>query len=389
LAAAPAERAIVLWWRTPGPEHFSTDPKRAHHYRRMTPARSGRPQIPRGTSISNGGSMFLACTLWLASCAQDTTSDPNAGGADSGAHASGTGGEQHGAGGQPSQSTGARPASVATGGTDGKGGSTTGGSAGSISTNGGAGAAGAATSLDAGAGAPDAGTRTRRGKSAGCGKPAPSAYSSMNFVKHDVAVTGVDPAFIAAHPPSGGGSWSARTFYLRLPNGYDPARPYPLTIGGSGCGNTDGTSGNSGGLATLPGGQKEAIQIGLNYMYPEGAGACFSDDYPNTPDLPYFDAILARLEADYCVDRDRVFVSGFSSGAWETYLLGCARAGVVRGIGTAAGGLRETRPPCTDSPVAAILVAGLQDMENPIGPLPPPGNRLLIALPVGEKRYHD
>jgi len=68
-----------------------------------------------------------------------------------------------------------------------------------------------------------------------------------------------------------------------------------------------------------------------------------------------------------------VFVDGFSSGAWEAYLLGCARAGVVRAIGTAEGGLRMTRPPCTQSKVAAILVAGLNDTENPIGPLDPPG----------------
>jgi polyhydroxybutyrate depolymerase len=216
------------------------------------------------------------------------------------------------------------------------------------------------------------GVTVPKGKSAGCGKAAPGGDSSTNFVKHDIAVTGVDPAFIAAHPAHGG-SWTARSYYLRLPKGYDSSKPYPLSIGGGGCGNTDGTSGNGGGLAALPNGQSEAIQIGLNYMYPENAGACFADDFTNTPDLPYFDAILATLEADYCVDQDRVFVDGFSSGAWETYLLGCARAGVVRGIGTAEGGLRKTRPPCSEFPVAAILVAGLQDTENPIGPLAPPG----------------
>ena len=196
--------------------------------------------------------------------------------------------------------------------------------------------------------------------------------SATDFIKHDIAVTGVDPAFAQAHPANGG-SWTERTYYVRLPDGYDASHAYPLSIGGGGCGNTDGTSGSGGGLAALPNGQKLAIQVGLNYVYPQNAGACFADDYINTPDLPYFDAVLAALEADYCVDRGKVFVDGFSSGAWETYLLGCARAGVVRGIGTAEGGLRMTRPPCTQFPVAAILVAGLNDTENPIGPLDPPG----------------
>ena len=213
---------------------------------------------------------------------------------------------------------------------------------------------------------------TAMGKSAGCGKPRPDADSSTQFIKHEVAVTGVDPAFIAAHPANGG-SWTDRSYFVRLPQGYDPAHPYPLSIGGSGCGATDGNSGHGGGLTALPQGQSLAIQVGLNYVYPQNAGACFADDYVNTPDLPYFDAVLADLETNYCIDRDRVFVDGFSSGAWETYLLGCARAGVVRGIGTAAGGLRMKRPPCSSGKVAAILVAGLNDTENPIGPLEPPG----------------
>jgi poly(3-hydroxybutyrate) depolymerase len=213
---------------------------------------------------------------------------------------------------------------------------------------------------------------TPTGPSEGCGRQAPGGDGADHFALHRVTVTGVDPAFIAAHPASGG-SWTDRSYYVRLPADYDPAKAYPLSIGGGGCGNTDGTSGSGGGLSALPQGQKLAIQVGLNYVYPQNAGACFADDFVNTPDLPYFDAVLAQLEADYCVDRGKVFVAGFSSGAWETYMLGCARAGVVRAIGTAAGGLRMTRPPCTQLPIAAILVAGLNDTENPIGPLAPPG----------------
>ena len=218
----------------------------------------------------------------------------------------------------------------------------------------------------------DAGMTTSRGPSAGCEKPPTSTDSSEEFQAHDVTVSGVDPAFISEHPANGG-SWTERSYYVRLPRDYDPEKPYPIVIGGGGCGNDSGTSGSSGGLRTLPDDQSDAIVVGLNYVYPTNAGACFADDYANTPDLPYFDAVLAQLEADYCVDRDRVFVTGWSSGGWETYLLGCARAGIVRGIGAAAGGLRMTRPPCADAPVAAIMVAGLQDMENPIGPLEPPG----------------
>jgi poly(3-hydroxybutyrate) depolymerase len=77
---------------------------------------------------------------------------------------------------------------------------------------------------------------------------------------------------------------------------------------------------------------------------------------------------LAQVEAAFCVDRGRVFVGGFSSGAWEAFTLGCGGADAIRGIVTDEGGWRNHQPPCT-GPVAALMVAGELDSENPIGPL--------------------
>ncbi len=142
-------------------------------------------------------------------------------------------------------------------------------------------------------------------------------------------------------------TWTHRNYFVRLPANYDPSKAYPVSMGGGGCGG-DALSGNNGGLTALPNGQDEAIQIGLSYVY--SGGACFEDDYVNTPDLPYFDAVLKEVESHYCVDTGKIFVDGFSSGAWETFMLGCARAGVIRGIGTAAGGLRVVRPRVLEVP---------------------------------------
>ena len=211
-----------------------------------------------------------------------------------------------------------------------------------------------------------------RGPSKACGTAAPGEDSSEDFIKHDIEVTGVDPEFIAAHPPQPSlapYTWTHRNYFVRLPANYDPSKAYPVSMGGGGCGG-DALSGNNGGLTALPKGQDVAIQIGLSYVY--SGGACFEDKYVNTPDLPYFDAVLADVASHYCIDTGKVFVDGFSSGAWETFMLGCARAGVVRGIGTAAGGLRVVRPACSELPVAAMMVAGIHDTTNPIGPLTMP-----------------
>ena len=88
----------------------------------------------------------------------------------------------------------------------------------------------------------------------------------------------------------------------------------------------------------------------------------------NTPEVPYFYAILADVEAKYCIDKSKVYVGGYSSGGWETYTLGCAAADVIRGIVTVNGGLRNHRPTCT-APIPALMVAGAADSDNPIGPL--------------------
>jgi poly(3-hydroxybutyrate) depolymerase len=74
---------------------------------------------------------------------------------------------------------------------------------------------------------------------------------------------------------------------------------------------------------------------------------------------------LKEVEAQFCVDKGKVFVGGYSSGAWEAYTLGFARGGVVRGISTAAGGLRPDRPPGSNVPMAALLLTGGNDTTNP------------------------
>jgi hypothetical protein len=203
----------------------------------------------------------------------------------------------------------------------------------------------------------------------GCGTAPPAGDASGKFVMHDIMVTGVDPAFITAHPAQAPGSWTSRVYYIDLPTNYDPTKAYPLLFGGSGCGGNLITNGNNGGdPRVLPVANSQAILVGLSYVWPVGGGACFAQGYPNTPDLPYFDSTLADIESKYCVDRGHVFYSGYSSGGWEGYMLGLARGGtVIRGIATAAGGLEPPakRTPASNEPFAAMLLTGASDTTNP------------------------
>jgi poly(3-hydroxybutyrate) depolymerase len=246
-----------------------------------------------------------------------------------------------------------------------------GGAGGSAPGGAGAGAAGAS----AGSGGMSGGgtvTPPPKGSTMGCTKAAPAGDSATAWVKHDIMVTEpLSQAAITADPAKGGAyDWTHRNYFMRLPKNYDPTKPYRLEIGGSGCGGSD-TVGSEGGYAIQDQGETNAIQVALSYLASASGGACFADNFVDPPDLEYFDAVLADLEAKFCIDKANVYMHGYSSGAWETYMLGCARAGIIRGIFTSQGGERLKRPACT-GPVAALLSAGANaDNDNPIGPLDP------------------
>ena len=317
-------------------------------------------RIPSPLSISLVGVLMLA-----ASCS-DSGDNSNTGGT----AAAGAGGAI-GSGGSSAAGSSGAAGNAGSSGTSGAAGAPalrampdradTSGAAGSSGT---AGDAGSSGTPDAGAPDSDAGSTGPKGKSAGCGKPAASGDTPGRFVRRDITVTGVDPA---VKPATAGGSWTNRVYYLDLPTGYDPSKAYPLLFGGSGCGGALTTNGNNGGFPVLPANNNQAIQIGLSYVWPQGGGACFHDGVANTPDLPYFDSVLKEIEENYCVDRGKVFVGGFSSGGWLAYTLGLARGGIIRGISPAAGGLRPeaNRPPASNQPIAALLLTGANDTDNP------------------------
>jgi poly(3-hydroxybutyrate) depolymerase len=320
-----------------------------------------------GTSVS-----LLAVGLWLAasSCGGGTSEPKMKGAAGSGATGAGgsnTTGSNTGNGGNNGGGTGAAGDNGTTGaGGNGAGGTGAGGSTnptgvgGTTGTGGSIGAAGAGAAGATGTGGSAGGGKGPTGMSAGCGTPAMDPTGT--FVHHTIAVTGVAST---VKPATGGASWTMRDYYIQLPTGYDPAKPYPVLFGGGGCGGNLVTNGQGGGFTVLGGKQMEAIQIGMSYVWPVNGGACFDDNGSDTPDLPYFDSMLAEIEKNYCVDKGKVFVGGYSSGGWEAYMLGLARGGVVRGISPAAGGLRMSRPPGSNIPIAALLLTGGADNTNP------------------------
>ncbi|HVJ16459.1 MAG TPA: hypothetical protein VM686_13550 [Polyangiaceae bacterium] len=152
-----------------------------------------------------------------------------------------------------------------------------------------------------------------------------------------------------------------RVYEVRLPADYDPERAYPVDFEAHGCDGSipfhmENASGSDGIIVAL----RAASNQDNDYN-----GGCFATGPGNSEltEVPYFDAVLAHVSVDLCVDVKRIFMQGYSSGSCLTNLLGCVRAGVIRGQGNATGGLPDVPDNCA-GPIAALLAHDDTDDMN-------------------------
>ena len=105
-------------------------------------------------------------------------------------------------------------------------------------------------------------------------------------------------------------------------------------------------------------GKNEAI-----FIYPNALGGSWNG-YPGSPDLEFFDAIVAATSEQYCIDRNRVFVHGFSNGGFFVNALSAARPNAIRGVISVAGGGGGTAKP-------AMIIHGQYDGNVSYNPYAP------------------
>jgi polyhydroxybutyrate depolymerase len=82
-------------------------------------------------------------------------------------------------------------------------------------------------------------------------------------------------------------------------------------------------------------------------------------------DVQFLSSMLDAIERDYKVDRRRVYFTGFSSGAFMTYRVGCDLASRVPAIGPVAGAPVRDCAPAPSRPVAVIHIHGTADARVP------------------------
>jgi poly(3-hydroxybutyrate) depolymerase len=147
-----------------------------------------------------------------------------------------------------------------------------------------------------------------------------------------------------ANPPASGRfsidvSGTMREYILKVPAGYDPSRPYRLILAWHGFMYSANWVSNGDPPQTGPyfGIESQAAGAAI-FVAPQALETGWSNQ--NGRDVAFADAMIARFQDELCVDRSRIFSTGFSIGATMTITLGCTRSDVFRAIAPMSGTLQ-------------------------------------------------
>lgn len=157
---------------------------------------------------------------------------------------------------------------------------------------------------------------------------------------------------------------ATRKYILRVPEAYDKDHAYRLVFAfaESGSSAMSVASRNYFTMATLD--SKETI-----FVAPDAANSMGSW---SKADVELTDAILAKLEEGLCIDKSRIFATGFSFGGAMSLALACTRADVFRGVAFFSGA--DLTGSCTGTLTKPIAYYASQASKDSTGaPMPSSG----------------
>lgn len=215
--------------------------------------------------------------------------------------------------------------------------------------------------------------------SIGCGRALPAEQvptipgSRIGYTEFFVTQTG---ATLGIDEPSKAGE---RQFFVRVPADYDQNRPYRVVYVGHGCG-----AKRAGNTNTYPlfneneGGSEQAIYVAVSLPDNDANPYCYDNNSGSqSQEWEAFDLIHTFVDRQYCVDNNRVFVAGFSTGAWLANMWGCYFGGPsperrfapqwrIRGRAAVAGNLPPNQPMPCSGPSAGLWLHDVNDLTNPL-----------------------
>ena len=264
---------------------------------------------------------------------QTTSMDGSGSSSSSGGASLGSGGAAVGSGGMAGPSSGGVTGSTGGAPASGGGPASTGGDTGTGSSDGSGG-----ESTASGGGSGDG--ELPEVKSGGCGKANPMTGSSGS------------PLNVSGH-----------NYYVKLPAGYNPDTAYKTIIVFPPTGNPITWSEQSAGYEQAA---PDAIRV-YTHMSNQSSGW-----QPN--ETSFFQGLWDNITSSYCIDENRVFGAGESSGGEFVAYLGCEYGDLLRGV--APGAPKGTSwqinlgaHDCKGNPTAIVIWSPMDNvLTNPVGP---------------------
>ncbi len=172
---------------------------------------------------------------------------------------------------------------------------------------------------------------------------------------------------IAGHP---------RTVIVHVPTGYTGTNLVPLVLNLHGSGSTAAAQEQFTGM------DRTADDHGFIVAYPQALipeGSGFDWNVPGAPllggkavpanaanDVAFLTQLVGVLDGSYCIDRARVYATGFSGGARTASQLACDASSTFAAVAPVSG-LRHPTPCSPTRPVPLVSFHGTADPVDPYG----------------------
>lgn len=175
--------------------------------------------------------------------------------------------------------------------------------------------------------------------------------------------TGASDGTVAVAPP---GTFDTagdqRTYRIWVPADYSPTTGAPVIVNYHGTGGTpEGVDAFSSDLS------QKANARGYIVVAPQALSGQASTarwvvpGFGTTPDdVAMTRALLAQIQNDYCVDTQRQFATGFSSGGAMSTFLACEASDIFAGV-VPGGGVNLVDPSCNKGPIPMFAYHGTAD----------------------------
>jgi polyhydroxybutyrate depolymerase len=172
----------------------------------------------------------------------------------------------------------------------------------------------------------------------------------------------------------------SRTYILHVPASYTGQTPVPLVLDFHPLFGTGAVERGSSGYLAL------SDEQGFVVAWPDGIdnawniGPCCTTSR-TVDDLAFARAMVEEISSDGCIDRKRVYATGYSMGGGMSYHLACNAADMFAAVAPSAFDLlNETEQPC--HPARPITVISFRGTADPIVPYSGGASNPPNGLPV-------